>query len=754
MAANTPPLPPGFVLDQPEAAPALPSAGSSIQGAPPLPAGFQLEAPQPLRHEDGRLTEAGWAAEIAATKARRQQDIDNDSFLSNAVAGFGRAAPTAYQGVKQLLTEQLAGRTDKLASIAEALGVPRSDEVRKELADYFAGKIEAQRAATEQERRDSAGLTGTWGGTLGNLAGDVALTLPAGGLGLGARGVNAYRAVAQAGLAGGAQGYVQPVAAEGERVRNTSLGAAFGGGLSGLGRVGMRVAEEVIPANFTSRALNYFGGRANQQPFAQEGEALAQRTGIDLTPAMVSGSRAQTGAENMARQSLFSADTAHQADERIANQAIDYVNRVMDRISPDSVSPQAIGDRVQRTVREAVEKIADSREQTAAKQFGAIRAMVGDQPIVTYDNTKKVLQDIIAENTDVIGADAAKVRTQAQALLDEIAKKDGYSLDAARRARSAYGKAARGSENVFADVAADKNRALASRMYGAMSADLDAAGSRLDEAAGFGSNMPVPEGVQVNRPSDMLRQANADYRRHSDLLKAVEMSPLKRLLGDQINVDDFMTVNTLPPETVIQRIGSMKPSELSQVASFMEKNAPDTWQQYKRLLVEDALSQAQTFPASAGAKTLPFNAPNFIKALGGNSPDQVKRLEQIYAPGEMDQLMDAIQAARRMGDKFGTNYSGTGPYNEIMQSLRNFSVQGLATTASSAAGFQRVARMMLNSDGRRALIELAKVPPGTKRANDLAAYLASVSAVNAESDKPLEIDIVGGRRMSEADQAR
>lgn len=682
------------------------------------------------------------------------------SFLSNLLSGFGKGVGDAVLGAQQVAadTQTQTGLGAAMAApfYAGAAAVRGENPLVGALKGLYGTAKESYdlRQEEAQRRAEYAPLMGTAGGVIGSIAGNVAATAPLGAISVAPRGANAARAIGQAAVGGGLQSLLQPITSDDERLQNAALGAALGGGLSALGRGAMRVAEEVFPPNVTARALNFFTGRANQQPFAQEGEALAQRTGINLTPGMVSGSRAQTGAENMARQSLFSADTAFKADEKIANQAIDYVNRVMDRISSDSVSPQAIGERIQGTVRKAIDQIAQSREETAARQFGAIRRIVGDAPVVDYANTKQALQGIIDDYADVVGADAAKIRTQAQSLLNEIAQKPGYSLDAARRARGAYGRAARGSENIFENVSPDVNRRIAARLYGAMSDDLDAAGSKLDESLGFGSNAVVPNGVQAVRPSELLRQANDDYRRHSDLLKAVEMSPLRRLLGDQIDVDGFMTVNTLPPETVISRLGAMKPSELGMVKDFMERNAPDAWQQYKRLLVEDALASAQSAPASAGAHTLPFNATGFIRALGGDKPDKVERLKQIYAPGEMDQLMDAMQAARRMGDKFGANFSGTGPYTEVMQALKDFSVKGLSTTAATATGFNRIARMMANSDGRRALIELSKLPPGSKRANDLVTYLATVSAVSTNNDEPLEIDITGGRRESEVAQER
>jgi len=706
-----------------------------------------------LRHADGRLTEAGWQAEREAIDASRKKEIEQTSFWDNLVAGYGRSLPNLYQGAKQAYVDSVAGISRTAADAFGNVGGERLGNARRSLADYFGGLSGQLQQETNQERIASQALTSSNGGILGGLAGDVLNTAPLMPVGVAARGAGVIRAVGQAATGGAVQGALQPVAQDGERLRNTALSAAFGGGLSALGRGAMAIGENVLPQNVTARTLNYFNARANAQPFAADGEALAQRTGIDLTPGMVSGSRAQTGVENMARQSVFSADTAFQADERIANQAIANVNRIMDRISPNSVSPQAVGDRMQRTVRRAVDSIAESRERTAAEQFGQIRRMVGDAPIVDYANTRRALQEIVSEYTDVIGADARRVRIQAQRLLDEIAQRNGYSLDAARRARSSYGRAARGGEDILSNVNRDVNRRIAGRLYSAMSDDLDAAGSRLDDIAGFGSDLPVPAGSTATRPSEMLRQANDDYRRHSDLLKAVEMSPLRRLLGDEINVDDFMTMNTLPPETVIARIGSMKPSELGMVRDFMERNSPDTWQQYKRMIVEDALTEAQSAPASAGARVLPFNATGFVRALGGDKPAKVERLQQIFGPGEMAEVRDAMEAARRMGDSFGKNSSGTGPYGEVVQAsrgfvdaIRNASLSAGAATIAPIAGFNRVSHMMLDSNGRRALIELSRLPPGSRRANDLAAYLAAAGTVG--SNEPLELEIVGGRRES------
>lgn len=710
----------------------------------------------PLKHADGRLTEAGWEAERLAVANKREQEIDDTGFLENLVAGYGRSLPNLYQGGKQALVDALAGSTGMGADLWGDVGGQTLADGRRSVADYFRGLSNDLQQETNQERKDSQALTGSWGGALGGLVGDAVNTAPLLPVGVAAKGASLGRAVSQAAMGGAAQGAIQPVAKDGERLTNTALGGALGGGLAGAGRGIMATAENVLPQNVTARAMNFFNDRANAKPFAAEGEALAQRTGIDLTPGMVSGSKAQTAMENMSRQSVFSADTAFEADKKIADQAIANINRVMDRVSPDSVSPQAIGDRVQRSVDEAVKGVLDRRDQVAKQQFGAIRNMVGDAPVVDYGRTKQVLQDMIDENADVLGADPRRIRMQAQRMLDEIGQKEGFTLESARKSRSSYGAAARGQSNLLNNVDRNVNQAFAKRLYGAISQDIEAAGQRLDEAAGFGRNGVVPDGVVATKPSEMLKAANDEYRNHTDLLRQIDQSPLRRLLGDKVDVDGF-TSYSLAPEVVLGRINTMKPSELGQVRYFMERNNPEVWQQYKRMIVEDALNAAETAPASSGANHIPFNANGFIRALGGDKPEKIERLKATFDPAEMEEIMDALQASRRMGDKFGANFSGTGPYNEVVQAssgfvdaMKNASLKAGVATAAPIAGFNKVARMMVNSDGRRALIELSRLPPGSRKANDLAAYLTATATVG--SDEPLEVEIVGGRREPAQDQ--
>jgi hypothetical protein len=128
---------------------------------------------------------------------------------------------------------------------------------------------------------------------------------------------------------------------------------------------------------------------------------------------------------------------------------------------------------------------------------------------------------------------------------------------------------------------------------------------------------------------------------------------------------------------------------------------------------------------------VPFNASAFVRALGGNKPDRIKQLQTIYNPDEFSQIDDAFKAARRMGDQFGRNFSGTGPYMEvrgIFDSLRQGALRTAATTGGHVLGLRKVANIMFNADGRRALIELSKVHPNTHRAASLAGFISALAS--------------------------
>lgn len=629
--------------------------------------------------------------------------------------GYGRAGAAAGQAVTQLGMH--AG---------QALGITDPAKV----AAY-------DNAVKNEAQTYNAGVGSTVAGNMGNIVGGVVNTAPLAEAAIPAKGAGLLPAIGRsAAVSGAADALTQPVTsgADGSFAKNKAeqvgTAAAVGGAVPAAARGVMRTAENVVPGNLVQRVSNQFMKRANKTPFAADSEALGQRTGIEFTPGQVSGSKMQTGLENLSRQSLFSADTAFAADTKVANQAVNYINKTMDKISPDRVSREGVGQKVQSALRGVVNKIAKSREQTAAQQYGAISSALGDTPVVRYDNTKKVLTDILNEYQDVPGKAAASMRKQVEGMLEDVNKKPAFSLQSAQMARSAYGRAARGSADVFKNVRTSEQARLAKRLYGAITDDIE------QSAAAFDGGPRSGPGLMVNTPNGMIsrsglaeawRQANENYRNYSKLIDAVEASPIKRLIGDKVDVADFMTVNKIPPEKVIKTLNGMSPSEIKMVRRTMEKAAPDTWNEYKRLIVQNALDEAQTFPGSAGAKTLPMNANKFIRSLGGDNPAKIEKLRATFSPDEMSQINDAFMALRRLGDKFGANHSGTAVANEALGILRS-GIRGSVNVASQAIGMRKIARVMLNANGRRALVEMSRLPPQSRQYASLAGYIASLES--------------------------
>lgn len=673
---------------------------------------------------------------------------DERSSLSDFMGGLGRGAWGTAQGAGQLIMHSPAAKLGELirGKIKDA-GITNFGEGTP-LGDTLANM---PGSLDDQIRSDTAafdnGAGSSLSGKVGNIAGSMLATAPLAALSVPVKGASLMSAIGRGALAGGAGAATQPVVGGDyatEKAKQTALGAALGGAIPAAGRGIMSAAESVLPANLVQRTANFFTRQANAKPFAAESEALAARTGIPFTPGQVSGAKMQTGMENLSRQSFFSADKAFEADTKTADAAIDYINRTMNKLSTSKdVTAEGVGGKVQDIVRNAVKSVADSREKVARQQYGALDKMLGDTPVVRYNKTTETLAGMLDEYADVPGPAAAAMRSQLQGMLDDIAKKPAYTLSSAQKARSAYGRAASGSADIFKDVKTGEQARMAKRLYGAMTDDIETSAAALDGGARSGPGlMTQADNALMERGgvADLWRKANEDYRNHSKLIESMEASPLRRLVGDKVDVGDFMTVNKLPPEKVIDALGGMKPTELKYVGALMQKQAPDVWQDYKRLLVENALNEAQAAPASMGANTLPINAAKFVSALGGGKPAKIEQLKALFTPKEYAQIDDAFNAMRRLGDKFGANFSGTAAATEMTNMLKGFGVKTAASVGSQVVGLRKIANVMLNSDGRRAVVQLSRLPPQSRQAASLVGYITSLANAGPDSEKQKDQD--------------
>ena len=232
---------------------------------------FDVEAPDTASEQEVMAyAQANWKPKAAP---KPDEYTPTGSFLENAAAGAGKAVVDTGRGLKQIY----AGVADFVA--------PR----QRTTEDLITGR-DPSRSAEIQEEIDEAkkydkALMETGGGITGNVAGHVAtVAIPGGALGkLSAapkiaamgRALVTPQSYAAAAAAGGAMGFVQPVATGESRTANTGMGA-----LAGLG--GQYLGNKIGDA--LTRAKQGATNAAAQNAVRDQTAAAARDAGYVIPP--------------------------------------------------------------------------------------------------------------------------------------------------------------------------------------------------------------------------------------------------------------------------------------------------------------------------------------------------------------------------------------------------------------------------------------------------------------------------------------
>lgn len=583
--------------------------------------------------------------------------------------------------------------------------------------------------ATERVAGDVAGALAGAGG----VAGLARLAAPTTEVGQGiATGLaaNLPAQFASTGAASGAGGITREAGGGPAAQMIAALTAGIGVpmGMQGLGNIG--------PQGMLARSMD----KSAKAPFAQEGERLAAETGINLTPAARTGNRFMASMENTARRYAPTADRVQDVDVKIANQAINRVNSLADKISKNVADPEQLGDQIKTTIQSAAKRLDATRTANANQDYGAARALAGNGKVIRLQGFADELKSIVDDYANVAGADAQKVVAQARAAIGRVtgviqqgvpdrviaAPKGNIklygtptvsgtmdnTLDEALRTRSFYGKAAKGSANVFEDIAPDLQRSLASRLFRAINNDFDESANAAD-----------------GQLKQLLSNANNNYKKASQSIEFLEKSALGKMIGDDL-VDAALSgkqVNTTSGEQIAQRITSMHPSVRKNSLEIINTWNPQLAKGMRAQVLRDALDQAAAMPPSVkGASQVPISFNRFLSALGSEKVGFQKNLESYgFTPKEIADIRDTASAMLRQGDRTGTNFSNTEVMRQNMEvseaigdvtmSAATGGFSGLArnaigktlTIAGKRIGMNRIVDAMASEEGRRALKTLS-----------------------------------------------
>lgn len=664
---------------------------------------------------------------MAMLGQHQAQASDDMNWAERTLAQYGRGVAELGQGIKQA-----ALHTGGALGLADPQTVENYD---KQVA--------------EEARLYKQDLGEKGGGSALPMAAQLITTSPVGAVGGAvAKGAPFVKGLLQTMGLGAATGAAQPVT-EGDyaatKAAQVGLGAGFGGAANVVGKGLGHAVELALPSNATKAGLNLaakYEQRVNPE-FAKESEALAKETGVMLTPAQVTGSKPGQMAENAARQSIFSRGIANEGDRARINQLKDYYDKTIQGISNSDASPEIVGNQVRAATNNTIKGLQEWRDKTAAQDFGAIRAMTKGQAAIQPTNTGDLLKQIVAENEGIgtPGGDAlanfakkqlANVSPEAQATAQKLGTLEAQAaanqtapaqgnLDKLMQLRSYLSKVAGGQAKISGE---NQDRMIAAKLLGTIDDDIEAAGDTIGGDLG-----------------GALKRANARYRESSQQIESIKMSPIGKLLGEDVaGAMQAGQFNTLAPEKVAERIYGMKGSEIRTIRGLLEVDQPQAWAAIKAGYLQNAMEKASRSAASEGANT---NAFVPTKLVGELTAGDAGKLKAMFDPAELSQINNIIGVGRRLGDKTGYNFSGTAPMGEalgVMNQLGEGAKQGLTMAAAKAVGSaitpilgtRALARAMTNAQGRATLLQLQKLPPQSAQARQLTAWLAA----NYGADQP------------------
>jgi hypothetical protein len=687
-----------------------------------------------------------------ASNAPGMSATSGNSFLDNLYPGIGQGMSGAVTGAAQLA--------------AHIPGVQLAANLTGGNPDV-AGSID--KTVKEKDKIDTA-LLKTGGGVTGSVLGNLYATAPIMGIEGPVGATSTLGKIAQAAMPaamqGGAAGLIQPSTGDNfaqDKAKQIAAGAAAGAGTSLVGQGLGKILSNLNPvaAAFNGTA----GGDLNSQ-FAKEGEKLAQ-DGYQLTPAQITGSKSQAKLENFTRQSLFGADAAHAVDDSAAKALVGKIQETIDGIGNSGESGD-IGQRIQGVVKNALSDLTDKRATQAATDFGAVRAMTKGAATIEPSDTNALLQQVLQENQGAGTDSGDKLARWAKTQLSNVAPNTQSGLnDIDKAAISQFG----GVDNMTPDALATAEKwspGITERMQGTnqtapAQGNLDKlimlrsemskvaggikgiGGDRYDQV--IGAKMMGTIDSDIDRAGDQiggdvggaLKTAISNYKEGSRQIEGVQQSGLGHLLGEDLtsNFSKDGTFNTIPGEVVAARLQNLQPSQIQMAKSLLQKYSPQTWQDTKATVLQNALDKAQASAPSAGAKTLAANSGTYVNSLLGQGQKNAGKLAAIFEPGEMDDINRTIAASRRLADRTGSNPSGTTPMAEIgalLHALPRAFVgdpTAMGQIAAQVAAPKAMARVMANPEGRAAVRQFSILPPGSSQARQVASQLAAIAGAQS-----------------------
>ena len=663
-----------------------------------------------------RVVDLGYADTDKGNLARRAEALGmnpQDLFVS---ATDGMSGPEKFGTALDMGLEDIAYGGRQLAThLIPGMDTENIDSIISDREKYYR----------------QGGLADTGSGQGGRITGNIIGSLAPGGAGLKIASKvvpmapGAVAPFVEGGLAGGFEGAMLPADGENywrDKTMQTGAGTVIGGGanagIQSVVRGGTGVAN--IPRRAANAPNDILESATRGTPIdAREGVRLATESGVALTPGQASGNKALVFAEQRARESFASAGRVAKGDLIRANQFKQFIQK----IAGANESP-AVGVELQGRVSNVVRDLGKQRSAFGRQTYGAIDEIAKGSKIVRPQNLSDELSKIIQEAGTQEGGDIVKAAAQARRMLETIDTHGGYTAQEALGRLQNYSSFSKGT--VFDDVSKGYDSVLKRRVYSALMKDMD------DTAVAAGK-------AGDTTLAGLVKGANTGWRAFSQQIESVHQSALGKMVGEEF-ATDLMSFNKIATEQVFDKLTRMRPSQAKYVVKFLDDNMPDMLPKIRGGILNDAVDAALMGAPSSGADFM-FNPNQFLSALGLKSGktgvEGMKRLSELFGgegSASWAQMRDVIGIAKRMGDAYGKNFSGTSQANQFYELLRAFSgsttalVKRIGSTGMEMAGLRKIANSMepgsinFGSLQRTSLIQPPRITDGLARAAGVVSY--------------------------------
>lgn len=657
---STPPLPPGFVLDD-----AQPAPGMSASAMPPLPPGFELEQSDALAH-----AQAAPITDIPGVQATFG-DVETGSSSYQEPRSF---ADIAQAGANELGRSFGLGGRAVLEGIGSTIGIVSDpftyglDEIRNAISppqQTVSGLVSGQKPAPVRTAgaREAAGNIADRLGlprpetATERVAGNVTEAV-AGGGGI----IKAARTVANR-----APGLVRAIGEGFASQPATQLaGAAGGSGAAGVTREsgGSPTAQVVagLAGGLTPAAVKTVGSEAIRRTVRGSDPAQMKRTIEDFrkvgaTPSVgqASGNRIVQGAESL----LAGGPTSAGVMGRAAEQQAENIGAGL-RQAADDFIPNASSEKAGRAIEKGVEQFASNVRATRNALYWDADRRIPDTTRLPLANTQQALTRLTALTPGAESTTAALVNPKIATLAENIRTdlmaaqatgSGGLPYSAVKDIRSRIGE-----ELSDFSLSTDKPTAQYKALYAALSQDLDQAAKQLG-----------PEAARAAKRASNYFKASAD--RLSQVERVVDKN------GGPEKVFNAVMSGTQDGGTTLRAVMQSLPKEGQQAL---------TGAVIKRM--------GLATPGQQGAEGAEFSAQTFLTNWNKVSPEAKRALFDRHGPkftADMDRVARVAQNIKE-GSRVFANPSGTA--NRIAAGTYLLSLAGsiatgqLGTAATLAAG--------------------------------------------------------------------